>query len=129
MIELSDVIFFEGNGNPEIKKFDKKRYVAGNSLPRLLPFALRSSPEQLVHHLDRTEIPAHRAGLRLPVPLMDLPGMFPIERKPELLVPVEFVPGLSHLHLAVHPTPAFHAFIFSCTYYTIMHNFIYFRAL
>ena len=29
--------------------------------------------------------------------------MIPIERKPELLVPVQLMPGLCHLHLAVHP--------------------------
>lgn len=43
---------------------------------------------------------------------MDLPGMFPIERQPELLVPVELMPGLSHLHLAVHPNLAFSCFYF-----------------
>ena len=29
--------------------------------------------------------------------------MIPIKRQPELLVPVKLMPGLGHLHLAVHP--------------------------
>ena len=72
-----------------------------------LSFFLLPFPEQLVHHLDRTQIPAHRAGLRLPIPLMDPPGIVPIQSKTELLVPVELVPGLRHLYLALLLNPGY----------------------
>ena len=79
-------------------------------LPGLLPLCclsclLPAGPEQLVHHLHSTEVPAHRAGIGLAIPLMDLPGMLPIQSEPELFVPVEVMPGLRHPHLALHPEP------------------------
>src|SRR5208337_4921082 len=79
-----------------------------NSRNRVSSFSfsfLLPRPEQLIHHLHRTEIPAHRAGIRLPVPLVDLPGMLTVQCQTELPIPVELMPGLRHLHLAFHPEP------------------------
>jgi hypothetical protein len=45
---------------------------------------------------------------------MNLPGMIAVSRKPELLVPIEPVPGIRQ---------------FSCICNIIMHDFVYFRAL
>jgi len=50
--------------------------------------------------------------------------MLPVKCKLELIVPVKFMTGLGYLHFGFDPTPAF-----SCIYHTIMHNFVYFRAL
>src|SRR5665647_351404 len=63
-------------------------------------------PKQLVHYLDCTQIPAHRAGFHVPVAAVDLPCMVAKEGKSELFLPVKRMPGLGHLHLAFHP-PAF----------------------
>ena len=51
----------------------------------LIPyFHLLPRPEQLVHHLDCTQIPAHRAGLHVPVATVDLLCMVAKEGKSEL---------------------------------------------
>ena len=65
-----------------------------DSLPLLLPVS-----KNILHHFHCTEVAAHRAGIKFPVPCMDRFCCIREEREGELFLPVKPSPRISHLPL------------------------------